>query len=163
MSKKFFLIINVMIFLFIGNMGFPLPAQENNDPFEVKPESNRPNCDKEYRFKYGVKINSADEFIGFLKAHQSERDLYDFQPTQEFLLPRYTLEAKKNKDTENSINLDNLEAKVETIDLQHSKLSNKKIFILRVWFKDFKENYPWQILIKASDNGYFSVKFCAGI
>lgn len=169
MNKKFFLILSVMFFMLMAAMVLSLSAQENitvkaaRDPFEVSPEGNMPNCDKEYRFKYETKINSIDEFITFLKAHQSEEELSDhFKPTQEFLVPHYTLDSM-NAGKKNVINLDNLKAKVETIDLQHSKLSNKKVIILTIWFRDFGENYPWQILIKASDNGYVSVKFCAGI
>lgn len=163
MSKKSFLILSAMSFVFMGNIIFPLSAQENRDPFEVNPQSAMPNCDKEYRFKYETTINSIDEFIAFLKAHQSEEELSDhFKPTQEFLLPRYTLDSM-NAGKKNVINLDNLKAKVETIDLQHSKLSNKKVFVLTIWFRDFEENYPWQILIKTSNNGHISVKFCAGI
>ncbi len=171
MGKRFFLgssVIIFMFFVFINSVVFPLAAQENvtvkatRDPFEAKPEGVMPNCDKEYRFKYEVKINSVDEFIAFLKAHQSEVDLYDFVPTQEFIVPRYILELT-GKEEKNIINLDNLKANAGTIDLQHSKLSNTKIFILQIWFKDFGESYPWQILIKASNNGHVSVRYCAGI
>lgn len=159
--KKFFAILGAITLIFLSNAVVALP-QDASDPFEVKPQNAMPNCDKEYRFKYIDKINSVEEFIAFLKAHQSNDDLYDFKPTQAYLLPAYTLEPA-GKDTKNAINLDSLAQKVQVIDLKHSKLSNKKIFILNVWFKDFKENYPWQIMIKASNNGHVSVKFCAGI
>jgi hypothetical protein len=138
-------------------------AQVTRDPFEVNPQSAMPNCDKEYRFKYETMINSTDEFIVFLKAHQSQEVLDDhFKPTQEFLLPRYTL-GSLGKDAKNVISLDILKKKVEVTDVQFSKLSNKKIFSLTIWFKDFGESYPWQISIEGSDNGYVSIKFCAGI
>jgi hypothetical protein len=158
-----------MIFVFMTGMVLSLLAQEKTtvkairDPFEVKPQGAMPNCDREYRFKYKVVINSVGQFIAFLKAHQSKEELNgDFKPTQEFLLPRYTLESV-GREKKNAININGLKTKVETIDLQHSTLSNTKIFILKIWFKDFGESYPWQILIKASNNGHVSVKFCAGI
>lgn len=42
------------------------------DPFESIPLPAQPNCDKEYRFKFDVTINSGNEFILFLKTHQFE-------------------------------------------------------------------------------------------
>ena len=64
MKNVFLLALNAIIFM--GSMIFPLAAQEIavekviSDPFELSPGAMGPNCDKEYRFKYEININSVD-------------------------------------------------------------------------------------------------------
>ncbi len=65
-------------------MNFLVMAQIKDDPFDKKPFEARPNCSKEYRFKYDVVINSVEEFIAFLKTHQSKGSIVEFSPTEHF-------------------------------------------------------------------------------
>ena len=125
------------------------------DPFESLPQPTQPNCDSEYRFKFDVTINSKDEFILFLKTHQFEGDLLNYKSTEDRLIPSNT--------NQNQIDLDKLKTNVEIYKVENSKLSNKKIYILRIRNQDFNENWPWMITIIMSDKGYVSIKSCAGI
>jgi len=126
------------------------------DPFENLPQPAQPNCDPEYRFKFDGTINSKDDFILFLKTHQFQGDLLNYKPTEDRLIP-------SNTYNQNQIDLDKLKTNVEIYKVENSKLSNKKIYILRIRNQDFNENWPWMITVIMSDKAYVSIRCCAGI
>jgi hypothetical protein len=133
-----------------------------DDPFELQPAGVQPNCDREQRFKYEITLRSIDDFIALLKAHQSDQGLHGFVPTKENLVPGYTLQSV-GMENKRRISLDDLKANVAVVDVKRSTLGNKKIYILQISHQDYKEGWPWQVLITASDQGNVSVVFCAGI
>jgi hypothetical protein len=130
-------------------------------PFEKPPSGIGGNCDLEYRFKADTKIESADEFIQFLKNHQYNGNLSNYKPTILELLPnRTSLNIQTHLNSQ--INLDLLKGNV-IITTSKALFSNEKIFILEIKNQDFNDSYPWSLTIKMSENGYISLQYCAGI
>ena len=131
-------------------------------PFENPPTGTGGNCGPEYRFKVDTKIQSASEFIQFLKAHQYEGNLTsDYEPTINELIPSntsYNIQTKLSSP----IYLDVLEANV-TIMESNAIFSNEKIYTLVIENQDFGDNWPWRLTIRMSETGCISIKHCAGV
>jgi hypothetical protein len=131
-----------------------------SDPFEVAPQKNVPNCDREYRFKYDIEIKSADDFISFLQKHQ-DGDLDSYKPERDKVIP---LRAYDSMGKKMVIDLEKVKDYVKVLEVERSMLSNTKIYKLDITHKDYdKDMWPWLITVQMSDKGCFSVIYCAGI
>lgn len=128
-------------------------------PFENPPASSGGNCGPEYRFKVDTKIESADEFIQFLKGHQYEGNLTaDYEPTIEKLIPSH---ASFVTPSNSPIDLDSLKENV-TVDTSKAIFSNEKIYTLNIQ-NDWSKYWPFRLTVKMSETGHISIRHCAGI
>ncbi len=125
------------------------------DPFGEPPTVAGGNCSKEYRFTTSTKFESSNDFLEFLKSKQSNDKLYNFEPTENKLVPALT-------NNDNATNLDDFEGKI-TVENSKGIFTNEKIYSVWLGNGDFNENYPWRIKIKASSGGQISWNHCAGI
>ena len=137
--------------VFTGLLIFGVYAAD--DPFAKPPAKAAPNCGQEYRLKYDVQINSVDEFIAFLKNHQSKEASFD-NPQQDNFVP---LELPEYNFT---LELDKLKDKVRTIEVTNIFASNKIVYELALG--GFCATGPWDIVIRMSNNGDVSIRHCAG-
>ena len=142
-----------------------------DDPFDTPPEDVVRNCSQEYRFRYNENIRTPEAFIEFLKKHQGG-EKYPDAPTEDTLIPMYlerdTLFApNKNVVTDKSkikVKLDKLKTKVKILEINNSSRTNNKIYELAFGWGDYPGSgpYAWRIIIRMSDRGDVSVRYCAG-
>lgn len=141
------------------------------DPFDHEVKTNQMNS-SETVFTYETEVNSAEEFIRFLKKHQNSGTLlpdYDAleqysYPQKDYLLPRYIFHNSKFHP-EIMLDLEKYRDCIEVRDITHSKLGNSKIFILDISRFDFKEQVnmeSWHIRIRMSNQGHLSYRFSMG-
>lgn len=139
------------------------PARQKpvDDPFLKAPAGKVSGCDREFRHGYDVVIATAEDFIAFLKSHQSGEELQGFSPSEAGLVPGYTLQSV-GKEERKRISLDDLKDKVKVLEVKKSASANTRIFILQISHDDYDEGWPWQLLITASNHGQVSVVYCPG-
>ena len=131
-------------------------------PFENLPEGSSGNCGPEYRFKVDTKIDSTEAFLQFLKNHQYSGNLTStYEPTISKLIPNRTSFDTKTQ-LSSPINLDLFRSEV-TVSISKAIFSNEKIYTLVIKNQDFSDNWPWSLTIKMSENGYISIRYCAGV
>jgi hypothetical protein len=168
-GKKIVIMGIVILIILVSIMAFyPYPFF---GPFEYPPETIGDNCDKEYRFKFETSINSVDSFIQFLKEHQYNGSLVGgYSPSTNQLIPSHAAfvighngsSNPPNRSSIPPINLDTLKANV-IVENSKAIFSNERIYTLKITNEIFNDDWPWMLLVKISETGYVSVRFCAGI
>lgn len=141
-----------------------------DDPFDSPPVNIIRNCSWEYRFNYTENIRTPEAFIEFLKKHQGGNKYFNV-PTKGRLIPMYVehdpssvantkVDMDKLKIT---VDLDKLIKRVEILDIQNSLRKNTKIYRLSFGWGIYSGHpYAWRIMIRMSDNGDLSIRYCAG-
>ena len=173
----------LLVFVFFALNPFFIFAAENGrtdassqsssivDPFNSPPQESFPNGNETY-FEYEIKINSNDDFLAFLKAHQDDGILHSDHdspvkykyPTKEKLLPGYIFHNSKFFP-DIKLDLNNYKGKVEILEVKDSSRQNKLVYALEIDRYDFKEKVNlenWNIRILMSNNGNLFHTFVMG-
>jgi len=142
-----------------------------DDPFDTPPADVARNCSREYRFRYNEIIRSPEAFIEFLKKHQGGKEFPDV-PTKDTLIPMYLkhdpfLALNKTVVTDKSkirIEIDKVKTKVNISEIRNSARGNSRIYELAFGWGNFPGSgpYAWRIIIRMSDRGDVSVRYCTG-
>lgn len=161
----------IIVFLAAFTCLITIELYASDDPFDTPPAGVVPNCSQEYRFRYNCNIRSSEAFIGFLKKHQ-EGEKYPDVPTEDTLIPMYLkhdpfLAPSKNVLTDKpkiKIEIDKVKTKVKILEINNSSRANNKIYEVAFGWGDFPGSgpYAWRIIIRMSDRGDVSVRYCAG-
>jgi len=142
-----------------------------DDPFDTPPKDVMPNCSQEYRYRYNESIHSSEAFIAFLKKHQGG-EKYPDAPLGDTLIPMYLehdplFAPNKNVVTNKSkikVELDKVKTKVKILEINNSSRTNNRIYELAFGWGDYPGSgpYAWRIIVRMSDRGDVSVRYCAG-